>query len=161
MAQPIRNIRKRPKSKVKVIKNSQIKRKHPEYGVSKLENRFAKEFLDKEGYTYIRQYKAEDIGRYYDFAVQAENGLTFLIEVDGDYFHGHNLVYEEKNPMQKRNEKVDKIKDEWAEMRGIPLVRIWESDINNNPKKVRNLLKKLIKSELDKQDKKNRKAQRH
>ena len=45
------------------------------------------------------------------------------------------MVHEEKSPMQKHNEYVDKVKDTWAAEHGIPLIRIWEHDINDNPGK--------------------------
>ena len=62
------------------------KKVHPKYGTSKLETRFAKEFLDRLGYKYERQYEAKSIKRFYDFAVKQENGALILIEVDGDYW---------------------------------------------------------------------------
>ena len=141
MAQPIRN--KNIKQTVKKKKSSsQIgkKRKHQEYGTSKLEEKFAKEFLDKLGVEYDYQFKAEEIGRYYDFCVKTKSGSKILIEVDGDYYHSYGLQYEEKNPMQKHNAYVDRIKDEWALMHGIPIIRIWEHDIRDNPSKVMNML---------------------
>ena len=137
------------------------KRLHPKYGTSKLEDRFAKEFLDRLGYTYVRQYEAKDIGRFYDFAVKQSNGAIILIEVDGTFYHGYGLVHEDKSPMQKHNEWVDKVKDQWAAEHGIPLIRIWEHDINDKPSEVLKLLKKRIGDETKKQDKKNDKAKRH
>ena len=58
--------------------------------------------------------------------------------------HGKDLVYEEKTPTQKRNARVDKIKNEWAISHSIPLIRIWEHDINKNPEKVMKILKENI-----------------
>lgn len=55
-------------------------------GTSKLEEKFAKDFLDKLGLKYIYQFKAENIGRYYDFMVYTKNGGNILIEIDGDYW---------------------------------------------------------------------------
>jgi very-short-patch-repair endonuclease len=43
-------------------------------------------------------------------------------------------------PTQKKNARVDKIKDEWALSHGIPIIRIWEHDINENPERVRKML---------------------
>lgn len=154
MKQPVKN-----KTLVKPIKSKKTtgKRKHKEYGTSKLEERFAKEFLDKLGVEYIYQFKAEDIGRYYDFYCPKAN---CIIEVDGDFYHSYGLTHEEKNPMQKHNEYVDKIKDEWALMHGIPILRIWEHDINKNSSKVMKELKKYIgecnKKVLIKENKKKR-----
>ena len=156
MRQPVRKT-----SSVKRIKRATkqpYKRKHKEYGTSRLEERFAKDFLDKLGIEYTYQFKAESIGRYYDFYVPKAN---CLIEVDGDYFHSYGLQHEQKNPMQKHNEYVDKIKDEWALEHGIPILRIWEHDINNNPLKVMNELKKYIGTSTEKQIIKENKKKRH
>ena len=162
MPQPTRRERTPAVRKKKVKKTTpRGKRPHPKYGTSKLEDRFAKEFLDRLGYTYVRQYEAKDIGRFYDFAVKQSNGAIILIEVDGTFYHGYGLVHEEKSPMQKHNEWVDKVKDQWAAEHGIPLIRIWEHDINDKPSEVLKLLKKRIGAETKKQDKKNDKAKRH
>lgn len=140
------------------------KRSHPEYGTSKLEEFFAKNFLDKLKLEYKYQYKAEDIGRYYDFAVFTKTaGSMILIEVDGDFYHSNpNLVKEDKmNPMQKHNKRVDKIKDDWAALHSIPLIRIWEEDIRKSPEKVMKLLKERFYIEDDKAVKKTEKNKRH
>lgn len=125
-------------------------RKHPEYGTSNLETRFAKNFLDKLGYEYETQYKAESIGRYYDFYVKPAN---LLIEIDGDYYHSYGLLYEDMSPMQKKNKRVDKDKDKWAQTHKIPLIRIWEHDINKTPKEVMDMLKTEIPKYIEKYNK--------
>lgn len=114
-------------------------RKHPEYGTSNLERYFAKEFLDKLGVKYDTQFKAESIGRYYDFYIPSAN---LIIEIDGSYWHSDPRLYEGKEltPTQKKNKRVDKSKDKWAREHRIPLIRIWEYDINHNPQKVMNEL---------------------
>ena len=101
----------------------------------------AKEFLDKLGVKYEEQYYAESIKRYYDFYLPE---CRVLIEVDGDYWHSYGKVYEEMTPTQKKNARVDKIKNEWALSRGIPIIRIWEHDINENPQKVFSILRENI-----------------
>lgn len=167
MAQPIKNDITKPKPKKKVkrrmTKSEYIKKQiersqkpHPKYGTSKLEERFAKNYLDKLGVEYERQFEAKDIKRFYDFAIRTPLGHIILIEVDGDYFHGYDKLYEEKNPMQKRNERVDKIKDEWARAHGYRLVRIWEHDINNNSAKVTKILKEALGDAAKDDDKKRR-----
>lgn len=128
------------KKRTKTKKQKSIK-KTVKIGTSKLEEKFAKNFLDVIGVKYVYQFEAKDIGRFYDFYLPEEN---LLIEIDGDYYHSYGLTYEEKNPMQKRNQRVDKIKDEWALYHGIPLLRIWEHDINNNEKLVFDMLKEKI-----------------
>lgn len=134
------------------------KRTHPKYGTSKLEDRFAKDFLDKMGVKYERQYEAKEIGRFYDFFIPA---ARLLIEVDGDYYHGYGLLHEQKNPMQKHNEWVDKQKDLWAASHGIPVLRIWEHDINEHPSKVRKTLKEYIGNYAEKKEQKDNKNKRH
>jgi len=160
MTQPIKNkkVKKVIAKKIKKFYTPRVKKQ--EYGTSKLEERFAKEFLDKLGIKYEYQYKAEDIGRYYDFKLITDNGGIIIVEIDGDFYHGYNLKFEQKNPMQKHNEMVDRIKNNWALWHGIPLLRIWEHDINNNPEKVMKMLKEAIgktsKKALINEDKKKR-----
>ena len=65
---------------------------HPLFGTSKLEEKFAKDFLEKLEVRYIYQYFINEIGRYYDFAVFLGNenelrpGDMVLIEIDGGYW---------------------------------------------------------------------------
>lgn len=131
---------------------------HQKYGTSKLEERFAKNFLDKLGINYIRQFEAKDIKRFYDFYLPDQR---VLIEVDGDYYHSYGKVYEEMSPMQKRNARVDKLKNMWALMKGIPILRIWEHDINDNPEKVMKLLKETLSISTEKKIILDNKKKRH
>ena len=102
MAQPVKKEIKKV-HKIKKVKKtvSQGKKRHKEYGTSKLEEKFAKEFLEKLGVNYIYQYKAESIGRYFDFRIMP-NGPIF--EIQGGYWHADPRLYEEKelNPTQKK-----------------------------------------------------------
>lgn len=158
MPQPV------PKKKSTKVKTTRLskevkkKRPHPKYGTSKLEDYFAENFLDVLGVRYIRQYEAKEIGRFYDFFCEDAN---VLLEIDGDYYHSYGLTYEEKNPMQKHNQWVDKIKDEWALLHGIPIIRIWEHDIHENPEKVMKVLKESIGKYTEKQKKIRDKNKRH
>ena len=152
MAQPVKKsgtyqkprsktVKKKKKMTVSEIIKKNIERSkkpHPKYGTSKLEKKFAKEFLDKLNVKYIYQFKMESIGRYLDFYLPDEH---MAIEIDGDFYHSYGLTYEEMSPMQKKNKRVDEQKDHWAIINGIPLLRIWEHDINKNPSKVMKLLK--------------------
>lgn len=131
--------------------SSPKKRWHPAYGTSKLEDKFATEFLDKLGVEYEKQFKAEDIGRYYDFYLPK---WKLLIEVDGDYYHSKGLTYEQMSPMQKRNNRVDKLKNEWAILHGYKIIRVWESDINQNSTKLLERLKEYLLIEDEKIKKK-------
>lgn len=173
MKQPIKGKGKikRKTNKRSSVKKTPFTRKNntnQQYGTSKLEVDFATDFLDKFGLCYVYQYEAKDIGRFYDFAVTSYNeckyvyevkdGIrsiklgvqtfipSFLIEIDGGYYHADPRVVDEDklNPMQKHNKFVDKLKDQWAGMHCIPLLRIWEYDIRNNPKKVIEELSKYV-----------------
>lgn len=170
MKQPIKGKGKIKRKKPIAIKGKPFaKRNHDnqQYGTSQLERDFAKDFLDANNINYIYQYEAKEIGRYFDFAITSDKrpfikeekdgilsikqddpffNLSFFIEVDGDYFHANPLIVKEDklNPMQKHNKFVDKLKDQYAGMRCIPLVRIWENDIRKNPHKVLEELKKYI-----------------
>lgn len=165
MTQPIKSGKSKTQAKLskkkkkptvsEIIKKNieKSKKPHPKYGTSKLEKKFAKEFLDKLGLKYQEQYEARDIKRFFDFKLNDR----VLIEVDGDYYHSYDKIYEEMSPMQKRNARVDEIKNKWAHSNGYKLIRIWEHDINNNPQKVFEILRK----ELNIIDKKNDKKKRH
>lgn len=125
-------------------------KKHPEFGTSNLEKKFAKEFLEKLNVDYQWQFKAESIGRYFDYYIPSAN---LLIELDGDFYHGYNILYENMSPMQKKNNRVDRDKDKWAKEHKIPLIRIWEHEINKEPSKVMNMLKTEIKIYTEKYNK--------
>lgn len=158
MPQPVKQvIKKNNKIKNPKVKKTTAKRKHKqEYGTSKLEERFAKEFLDKLGVKYTYQFKAESIGRYFDFYIES---CRLLIEIDGDFFHAFGKTREEMSPMQKKNTRIDEYKNRWALEHGIPILRIWEHDINKNPSEVMRILKEKIgmcseKVRLDEEKKK-------
>ena len=63
--------------------------------------------------------------------------------------------------MQKHNETVDKIKNKWAHGHQVPLLRIWEHDINNDPSGVIRMLKREIGVATKKQEKKDEMGKRH
>ena len=164
------NNRNKTTKKRAVSKKKTTKRRHPQYGTSKLEDDFAREFLDKLRVKYKYQFEAKDIGRYYDFAVFINGnekdlsiGNILLIEIDGSYFHSDpRLVEEDKmNPMQKRNKRVDEYKNKWALEHGIPLIRIWEKDIRENSKEVMKQLKERLYIEDKKQTLIEKKNKRH
>lgn len=137
--------------------------------MSKLEAYFAKNFLDKFGVRYVYEWEATDIKRFYDFAIVAvtedsdvvveeKNGVVSLsqkyndvrpcliIEVDGSYYHGDPRVVEESklNNMQKQNKIIDEYKNDWCRVHHIPILRVWEYDIINNPKLVMEIVKEAL-----------------
>jgi very-short-patch-repair endonuclease len=163
------------KSKTSIIKNKSKKRttpkaktargavRHPhhqKYGTSKLEEDFAKNFLDKLGVKYVYQFEAKDIGRFYDFYLPSHN---LIIEVDGGYYHSDPRVVDENklNPMQKHNRRVDEYKNKWALAHGIPIMRIWEKDIREAPDKVLKELKERLYIEDKKVTLTEKKNKRH
>lgn len=81
--------------------------------------------------------------KIYDFYVPQAN---LIIEVDGDYWHANPDIYSEsdQNSIQKRNVKNDKFKETLALGRGYDIIRVWESELNNNYSAV----KKKIKEKL-------------
>lgn len=162
MAQPVKKeIKKEHKvKKIKSYKPSKPKKKHKEYGTSKLEEKFAKEFLEKLGIDYVYQFKAESIGRYFDFYVKSNN---IIIEINGGYWHSDPRLYEGKelNPTQKRNKRVDELKKKWALAHGIPIIYIWEKDIHENPSYVMKILKENLESSAKKVKIEEEKKKRH
>lgn len=94
MSQPVKGQNKmikngKPRSSVKKNLGKTRQRNHPKYGTSKLEDKFAKEFLDKLGVPYVRQFEAKDIGRFYDFAIPDGR---ILLEIDGNWWHRKRTV---------------------------------------------------------------------
>lgn len=179
---------RQPSKKQKTVhkKTNNKKNVHnKKYGTSKLEQDFAHNFLEPLGINYVYQYFVNQIGRYYDFAIvpSLENKLEFeekdglksikqegqfipisiLVEIDGSFFHSDPRVVDENNlsPMQKHNKRVDEIKNKWALMHGIPIIRFWEKDIRENPKMVMDELKKRLGIEKEKMVLKEEKSKRH
>lgn len=112
-------------------------------GTSHLEGYFIKEFLEKMKIDYVYQYYAKEIGRFYDFYLPEYN---VLIEIDGDYWHGNPREYPKGkfNAIQKKNRKVDKIKDDFAKKKHIQLFRLWEFDLKNRAPMVKDFINKKI-----------------
>lgn len=172
MKQPIKGQgkikRKKPKLQKKWTPFTSTNHSNQEYGTSQLERDFAHDFLEKNGIKFIYQFEAKEIKRYFDFAIISngigglimeekdglksvrqqgqESYISFLIEIDGSYFHSDPRVVGEKklNSMQKHSQFVDKLKDQYAGMHCIPLLRIWEYDIRHNPDLVLENLKNYI-----------------
>lgn len=115
---------------------------------SGLETFFRVNILDKIGVKYEQQFEAKSIGRFFDFHLKYDNGLSMrvLIEVDGSYWHTDPNIYESPiNAIQKRNKRVDKIKDDWTLINGYKLIRFWEKDILNDTENVKKILVEKLK----------------
>lgn len=92
---------------------------------------------------YACQYYVKDIKGFYDFYLFDKKTL---IEVDGDFWHC-NPEGKYKIPQydaQYINLLTDAKKNKWAVDNNIPLIRFWESDINNNPDLVISRLKEIL-----------------
>lgn len=140
-----------PKKNVRKFKG--FKKQHAEYGTSKLEVRFGSEYLDKLGVKYVYQYKAESIGRYYDYMLFGNEkwpNKKCAIEIDGSYWHGDPRLYEEDelNRVQKKARKVDALKDKWCSRNGIMMIRVPEYDINHDPEGVMKMLREKLEQFL-------------
>jgi very-short-patch-repair endonuclease len=75
--------------------------------------------------------------REYDFLIL---GTNILVEVDGDYWHGNQNVFEELSEFQKNVQENDKIKENFANSNGYNIIRFWGSDIKKNCDNVKNKL---------------------
>lgn len=106
---------------------------------SKLEFTFA-DILIGLGVEFTHQYEVD--GFDYDFYIPAKN---LLIEVDGDYWHGHPDKFPELNAMQRKNKGLDRLKTKHAADRNFQLLRFWEKDIITNRFNVVANLMEIIK----------------
>jgi hypothetical protein len=64
-------------------------------------------------------------------------------------------------PTQKHNKRVDEEKNRWALLHGIPLIRIWEKDIHENPGEVMRMLQERLRIRGGDLEKKRKMGQRH
>jgi very-short-patch-repair endonuclease len=79
--------------------------------------------------------------KIYDFYIPS---INMLVEIDGCYFHANPKKYENPNKMQKKNIENDKFKDTLALGLGYKLERVWESDLKENYKEIKEKFKKLL-----------------
>lgn len=131
------------KTKLK-MSNSAMKRiiKDDKIHTSKLETTFQNILLE-QNIENIHSYYAKPIKAFYDFYLPKYN---ILIEVDGDFYHCSPLKYP-NGPIcktQEKNIKRDKQKNQWAKDNGFKLLRFWETDINNNPQQIIEILKQEL-----------------
>jgi G:T-mismatch repair DNA endonuclease (very short patch repair protein) len=99
--------------------------------MNKLE-KYVSDILEENNIPYQYQFflKTKDgVCKSYDFRIKNTN---ILIEIDGDYWHGGPSL-------DKHFFKLDEVKnndiqkDQMAEEQGYKLIRIWESNIYNEP----------------------------
>jgi len=84
----------------------------------------AKSYFDLHKINYIQQYAIS--GSHYDFYLTDHN---ILIEIDGSYWHGKNLSDINLNKQQLNTRKNDYKKNSKAKLHNIPLLRIWDDEI--------------------------------
>ena len=85
--------------------------------------------LKQEGIKYTKQKMVEwkhGWKKFYDFYIVDKN---ILIEIDGAYWHGLNLKYDQLNDQQRQTRDNDIIKNQLAIDRDYKLIRIWENEI--------------------------------
>lgn len=91
----------------------------------------------------FRIYDKEKINfwfKEYDFLIINTN---VLIEVDGDYWHGNESIFNELSDFQKSVQLNDKIKENFANTEGYDVVRFWGSDVKKNSYEVKNKIKEI------------------
>ena len=144
----------------KLSKPMKGKKEHPDFGTSKAEINFGHDFLDKLGIKYIWQFEAVEIKRFFDFYLPESR---VIIEFNGSYFHADPRIYEGKTltNTQKRSQKVDQYKKAWADLHGIPIIYVWEKDVNENPQGVMQMLKEKLRIRDAEMDMKREKIKRH
>ena len=142
---------KKKKKAIKVLKSYQNKETSIEKKI--------REFLENEGIFFKQEYGVEcyvkEKRRYkvYDFYVSGTNAkgsiYHFLIEADGDYWHGSAYLegdkpYSKLTKIQKSNIRNDKLKTNIAKQIGLPLLRFKEKDIKFNFDKVKDDILNMI-----------------
>ena len=85
----------------------------------------------KRSVTFIRERSIpsfhDPVGKRFDFSVMVDNGefpREFLIEVHGEQHSEHSFLGD-------RVRESDRLKKEWADMYGIPLLALSDSEVFN------------------------------
>lgn len=118
--------------------------KHPETNIERIMRGILNELSINYQQEYPIQYKF--YYRVYDFAIMHKD-IFFLIECDGEYYHGKKYKEEinKKIPKKiKKNIRNDDIKNTIAKKMNIPLIRFWESEILNNREKVKQQIINMV-----------------
>ena len=85
------------------------------------------ELLDTLGVPYEKQ---KSIG---PFSVDAFVAGRLVVQLDGDYWHGHPVRFPSPNPVQRRSIRRDRAHDAYMKVCGFPVLRAWESDVHSAP----------------------------
>jgi very-short-patch-repair endonuclease len=142
VARILKGIKRQAKSPLNAVKKAKFIEKQAQRMTKKMtwpEKEFKKLMKELE----IRIIPQKIVGgKIYDFYIPLKN---ILVEIDGNYYHGDENIYEELSAMQRRNKKNDKYKDVLAKGLGYEIERIWESDLKNNYNQVKERIKELTK----------------
>lgn len=96
------------------------------------------------------EFRVGRIKRYYDFLCYSEEeGWNFVIEVHGSHWHSQEyhegkLQFSKLNRYQKRNVKNDQLKEAILRKAGVPLVIVWEPDVNLRLRHVRGVIQGFV-----------------
>lgn len=113
---------------------------------SKLEDSFKNILINNIGLSvdeFYHQFYVRDIKSLFDFKI---SGKKIMIEVDGDFWHCNpNTKFSiPQYAAQKKNLIQDDLKEKWCLNNNVKLLRFWETDINNNPDKIIEILKREL-----------------
>lgn len=123
---------RRKAGKLSHISNGRYKKNKPEIKVS--------EELNKRGLNNF-QYSVILDKYQFDFGCKKQR---FLLEVQGDYWHGNPKIYKKLNSIQKHIKQKDKLKAKFAKKHGFRIFYIWETEINNEDFKILDQIKDII-----------------
>lgn len=99
-----------------------------------------KEVLEKMNINFIKNYRYSRF--LFDFYLIDYN---FVIECQGDYWHGNTIYFKDLNHIQLKNIERDKIKKKYLIENNIKSLFIWENEIHRN----KNILDKIILEKLN------------
>jgi len=71
---------------------------------------------------------------------------NIVLEAHGDYWHGNPMFYSTPNEMQELAILKDEIKKSYFEDLGYKVYEIWESEVNQNPFKVKEFIARLVRN---------------
>lgn len=91
---------------------------------------------------------------FYDFVIPE---IKFCIEFNGDIFHANPKLFLENDTPNPFNKNLtskdiwenDKIKEDTLKNCGFDVLKIWETDYNNNPEEIFNLTVKIIEKKYE------------
>ena len=110
---------------------------------SNLEKDFIEKYIKPYNKGYKTQYYLPDIKQFCDIFIPE---LNLIIEINGSYWHCDRRIYNTGpiNLIQEDKIKKDEIKYQFLNQHGYKLLVIWEYDIIHNPKKIEELIKRVL-----------------